>query len=78
MHELQALQKLDLRCNAIGSLRELAVLAGLPNLRDLQLEGGQPGNSVCSVPGYRYRSFCRMLISTRDVQAVMQPRVYTA
>ena len=53
---LQALRKLDLRGNVIGSLRELAVLAGLPNLRELQLEGESPGNSVCAVPGYRYES----------------------
>jgi hypothetical protein len=50
---LQALQKLDLRGNAIASLPELAVLAGLPSLRDLQLEGGEPGNPVCNVLGYR-------------------------
>ena len=50
---LQALQKLDLRGNAIASLPQLAVLAGLPSLRELQLEGAEPGNAVCNVPGYR-------------------------
>ena len=49
----QALQNLDLRGNVISSLRELAFLASLPSLRELQLAGGEPGNSVCSAPGYR-------------------------
>lgn len=47
------LQKLDLRDNLISSLQELAVLAGLPRLQELLLEGGSPGNSICSIPGYR-------------------------
>ncbi|BDA41828.1 probable centriolin at N-terminal half [Coccomyxa sp. Obi] len=47
------LQRLDLRDNLIGSLQELAVLAGLPNLRELLLAGGSPGNSICAIPSYR-------------------------
>jgi hypothetical protein len=46
-------QKLDLRDNLISSLQELAVLAGLPHLQELLLDGGSPGNSVCGIPGYR-------------------------
>ena len=37
----------------ISSLRELAFLVGLPSLRELQLAGGEPGNSVCAAAGYR-------------------------
>ena len=48
-----ALQKLDLRNNCITSLQELAVLADCPHLRELLLEGGSPGNTICSIPGYR-------------------------
>ncbi len=47
------LTRLDLRDNLIGSLQELAVLAGLPSLRELALAGGSPGNSVCAIPSYR-------------------------
>lgn len=47
------LHRLDLRHNLIGSLQELAVLAGLPNLRELLLAGGSPGNSICAIPSYR-------------------------
>ena len=47
------LQTLDLRDNLISSLQELAVLAGLPNLRELLLAGGSPGNSICAIPSYR-------------------------
>ncbi|CAL8460859.1 g390 [Coccomyxa elongata] len=47
------LHRLDLRDNLISSLQELAVLAGLPNLRELLLAGGSPGNSICAIPSYR-------------------------
>ena len=48
-----ALQKLDLRDNCITSLQELAVLADCLHLRELLLEGGSPGNTICGIPGYR-------------------------
>ena len=80
---LQALQKLDLRGNAIASLPELAVLAGLPSLRDLQLEGGESGNPVCSVPGYRSLSrpgqqsvaFSPMILGTLAMLLAMHPAI---
>jgi hypothetical protein len=47
------LSRLDLRDNLVGSLQELAVLAGLPSLHELALAGGSPGNSICAMPSYR-------------------------
>lgn len=47
------MHRLDLRDNLISSLQELAVLAGLQNLRELLLAGGSPGNSICTIPSYR-------------------------
>lgn len=48
-----SLRLLDLRNNAISSLQELSVLAACPHLKSLLLEGGSPGNPICSLPSYR-------------------------
>jgi Leucine-rich repeat (LRR) protein len=45
------LNTVDIRSNKLAELRSLAVFAGMPSLRTLNLSGGVSGNPLAGIPG---------------------------